>query len=64
MWFNYYILFLYKICGMSEPMEIKIIGYETANKTAKRSGNSTSIYLPNKWAGKKVLAILLEPSDD
>ncbi|MGB8219240.1 MAG: DUF2080 family transposase-associated protein [Methanoregula sp.] len=45
-------------------MKIETEGYATANKTAMKSGNSTSIYLPNTWRNKKVLAILLEPEDE
>ena len=38
-----------------------IIGYEMLEKTAARSGNSAYVYLPVKWAGKKVKIIALEP---
>lgn len=45
-------------------MKIETKGYATINKTAMKSGNSTSIYLPNTWQNKKVLAILLEPENE
>jgi hypothetical protein len=40
---------------------IPIKGYEMVEKVAKRSGNSAYLYLPVKWAGKKVKVIALEP---
>jgi putative transposon-encoded protein len=43
---------------------IPIKGFEMVEKTAKRSGNSAYVYLPAKWAGKKVKIIALEPVDD
>ncbi len=45
-------------------IKIETEGYATIEKKAMASGNSTSIYLPNTWKGKKVLAILLEPNED
>lgn len=47
---------------MSEPKEysIHIKGYEMIEKRVGKSGNSAYLYLPVKWAGKKVKVILLE----
>jgi len=57
--------FAYNVCiEMTKPIpdDIKIKGYETIRKVAgKRSGNSAYVYLPAKWAGKKIAVILLEP---
>jgi putative transposon-encoded protein len=43
---------------------IPIEGYEMIEKTAGESGNSAYVYLPKKWAGKKVKIISLEPLED
>jgi len=43
---------------------IPIKGYEMVEKTAAKSGNSAYVYLPAKWAGKKVKIIALEPIED
>jgi putative transposon-encoded protein len=42
---------------------ISIKGYEMVEKTAGKSGNSAYVYLPKKWAEKRVRIILLEPTD-
>ena len=42
---------------------IPIKGYEMIEKTAGKSGNSAYIYLPARWAGKKIKVIALEPLD-
>ena len=49
-------------CIMKKPNEyyIPIKGYEMIEKRAGKSGNSAYIYLPAKWAGKKIAVILLE----
>lgn len=41
-------------------MNIEIEGYEVVEKIAVKGGNSARIYVPKKWEGKKVKAILLE----
>lgn len=41
-------------------MKIEIEGYEAVEKTAVKGGNSSRIYVPKSWEGKKVKAILLE----
>jgi len=35
-------------------------GYEVVEKIAYRGGNSARIYVPKKWEGKKVRAVLIE----
>jgi putative transposon-encoded protein len=44
--------------------KITIEGYEMVEKTAGKSGNSGYLYLPAKWIGKKVVAVLLEPIEE
>ena len=44
-------------------MQIKIEGYEALEKTAEKSGNSSRVYLPKKWEGKKVKIILMDPNE-
>ena len=41
-------------------MKIKMEGFEVVEKTAVKGGNSSRIYVPKKWEGKKVKAILIE----
>jgi putative transposon-encoded protein len=43
-----------------EPIEMKMSGFEVVEKTAESSGTSGRIYVPKKWIGKKVRAVLLE----
>ncbi|MEW5896209.1 MAG: DUF2080 family transposase-associated protein [Nanoarchaeota archaeon] len=45
---------------MRKSMKIEIEGYEAVEKTAVKGGNSSRIYVPKSWEGKKVKAILLE----
>jgi hypothetical protein len=41
-------------------VEIPIKGYIMVEKIAGKSGNSAYLYLPAKWAGKKVTVVLME----
>jgi len=45
---------------MNKPMKINMEGYEVVEKIAERGGNSARIYVPKKWVGKKVRAVLIE----
>ena len=45
---------------MKKPILMKMEGYEVIEKKAERGGNSTRIYLPKHWIGKKVRAVLIE----
>jgi len=45
---------------LKEPIEMKMSGFEVVEKTAESSGTSGRIYVPKKWIGKKVRAVLLE----
>jgi len=46
---------------MTEPIEIKVRGYEVIEKVVKPSGDSGRVYVPKAWVGRKVKIILLEP---
>ena len=43
-----------------KPIKIEMEGYEVVEKTAAKGGNSARIYVPKKWEGKKVRAVLIE----
>ena len=43
-----------------KPMKIEMKGYEVVEKIADRGGNSARIYVPKKWEGKRVRAVLIE----
>jgi len=45
---------------LRNPIEMKMSGFEVIEKTAESSGTSGRIYVPKKWIGKKVRAVLLE----
>jgi|APFre7841882654_1041346.scaffolds.fasta_scaffold649582_2 putative transposon-encoded protein len=42
------------------PISMQMEGYEVIEKVAESSGNSGRIYVPKKWIGKKVRAVLLQ----
>ena len=41
-------------------MKIEMNGYEVVEKIAVKGGNSARIYVPKKWEGKKVRAVLID----
>ena len=43
-----------------QPMKMEMMGYEVVEKVAMPSGNSSRIYLPVHWKGKRVRAVRLE----
>lgn len=43
-----------------KPMKIEMLGFEVVEKVAMPSGNSSRIYLPVDWKGKRVRAVRLE----
>jgi len=43
-----------------QPMKIEMLGYEVVEKVAMPSGNSSRIYLPVDWKGKRVRAVRVE----
>lgn len=43
-----------------KPIKIQMEGYEVVEKMAVKGGNSARIYVPKKWEGKKVRAVLIE----
>lgn len=45
---------------MKKSMKIEMQGYEVVEKKAVKGGNSARIYVPKKWEGKKVRAVLIE----
>ena len=45
---------------MKKTMKIEMDGYEVVEKKAVKGGNSARIYVPKKWEGKKVRAVLIE----
>ncbi|MDD2329037.1 MAG: DUF2080 family transposase-associated protein [bacterium] len=47
-----------------EPFNIALMGYGIEEKIPVKSGNSSRIYLPAAWAGKKVRVVLVEPLED
>jgi putative transposon-encoded protein len=45
---------------MKKAIKMELEGYEVVEKTAEKGGNSSRIYVPKHWQGKKVRAILIE----
>ena len=45
---------------LRKPISMKMEGFEVIEKTAEPSGTSARIYVPKKWIGKKVRAVLIE----
>jgi len=45
---------------LKRSISMKMEGFEIIEKTAESSGNSGRIYVPKKWIGKKVRAVLIE----
>ena len=43
-----------------KSIKIQMEGYEVVEKIAVKGGNSARIYVPKKWEGKKVRAVLTE----
>jgi len=46
-----------------ERQELRFNGYAFVEKTAKNGGNSARVFVPKAWAGKRVVAVLLEPTE-
>ena len=45
---------------MRKSMKIEMNGFEVVEKIAVKGGNSSRIYVPKKWEGKKIRAVLIE----
>ena len=45
---------------MRKSMKIEMRGFEVVEKVAVKGGNSSRIYVPKKWEGKKVRVVLIE----
>jgi len=43
-----------------KPIKMSMDGFEVVEKVAEKGGNSARIYVPKKWFGKKVRAVLIE----
>jgi len=42
------------------PVSMQMKGFEIVEKVAESSGTSGRIYVPKKWIGKKVRAVLIQ----
>jgi hypothetical protein len=47
-----------------DPFEITLRGYGVEEKIPVKSGNSSRLYLPASWAGRRVRVVLVEPPED
>jgi hypothetical protein len=47
--------------GVDEPMEIRLLGYEVVEKTAKQCATSARVLVPKHWIGKRVKVVRVEP---
>ena len=45
---------------MKKTISMRMEGFEVIEKVAESSGNSGRIYVPKKWIGKRVRAVLVE----
>ena len=45
---------------LKKPISMQMEGFEVIEKVAEVGGNSGRIYVPKKWIGKKVRAVLIE----
>ena len=45
---------------MKKPIKMQMDGFEVVEKVAEKGGNSSRIYVPRHWLGKKVRAVLIE----
>jgi len=45
---------------LKKSISMQMEGFEVIEKVAESSGNSGRIYVPKKWIGKKVRAVLIE----
>lgn len=46
---------------VNEPMEIRLLGFEVVEKTAKQCATSARVLVPKTWIGKRVKIVRLEP---
>jgi putative transposon-encoded protein len=45
---------------MQKEVKLELSGYEMLEKQVNKSGNSSRVYVPIEWIGKKVKIILIE----
>lgn len=57
---SFYSLGSYNVTTMRKPIKLEMEGFEVVEKIAVKGGNSSRIYVPKKWEGKKVRAVLIE----
>ncbi len=50
----------YFVTTMKRAIRMQMEGYEVIEKVAEKGGNSARIYVPKRWEGKKVRAVLIE----
>jgi hypothetical protein len=44
-----------------KPIEIRMLGYEVVEKTAKQCATSARVLVPKSWVGKRVRLVRLDP---
>jgi putative transposon-encoded protein len=47
-----------------EKKEVNFSGYAIIEKRAVNGGDSARVFVPKKWAGKKIAVVLLEDVDE
>ena len=47
-----------------EKITVTLEGYAVIEKVAKKSGNTSNVYVPKDWEGHRVKVILLDPIED
>ena len=50
----------YIVTTMAKPIQMRMEGFEVVEKVAEKGGNSARIYVPKKWTGKRVRAVLID----
>lgn len=56
----YVVVCNYIVTTMAKAIKMQMEGFEVVEKVAEKGGNSARIYVPKKWTGKKVRAVLIE----
>ncbi len=49
---------------MNKPIKVTVEGYEVKTKSVFSQGNTTAIFVPKRWAGKKVVVVLIEEAEE
>lgn len=45
---------------VDEPMEIRLLGFEVVEKTARQCATSARVLVPKAWIGRRVKIVRLE----